>query len=67
RLDATGGLTQASAENRETRAWMVDRELDPDAVAGPTSWLRVALLVIQALAVVVVAVLCAPSADRGRR
>src|SRR5690606_11946706 len=27
-LDATGGLVQASAEDRATRAWQVSRELD---------------------------------------
>lgn len=65
-LDATGGLVQASAENRATRAWQVDRPLDPAAVEGPTSWLRVVLLVVQALAVVVVLVLCAPTTNRRR-
>ena len=33
-LDATAGLDQASAEDRATRAWRVDRPLDPDAVDG---------------------------------
>lgn len=65
-LDATAGLVQASAEDRATRAWQVDRPLDPDAVAGPRSWLRVGLLVVQALAVLVVLVLCAPTTDRRR-
>ena len=64
-LDATGGLTQASAEHG-TRAWQVARELDPDAVDGPRSWLRVVLLVIQGLAIVCVLVLCAPTANRRR-
>jgi GT2 family glycosyltransferase len=66
-LDATGGLVQASAEDRSTRAWQVDRPLDPDAVDGPRSWLRIALLVLQALALLVVAVLCAPTTERRRR
>jgi hypothetical protein len=66
-LDATGGLVQASAEDRSTRAWQVDRPLDPDAVDGPRSWLRIGLLVLQALALVVVAVLCAPTTERRRR
>ena len=35
-LDATGGLTQASAE-RGTRAWQVARALDPGAVDGSAS------------------------------
>ena len=63
-LDATGGLVQASAENRSTRAWQVDRALDPHAVDGPRSWLRIALLVLQGLGTVIVAVLCAPTTNR---
>jgi hypothetical protein len=66
-LDATAGLTQASAENRSTRAWQVERALDPDAVDGPDSWLRVGLLVVQALAIVVIAVLAAPTTGKERR
>ena len=66
-LDATGGLLQASAEDRSTRAWQVDRPLAPDAVAGPGSGWRVALLVLQAGAVVVVLVLSAPTTRGGRR
>jgi GT2 family glycosyltransferase len=66
-LDATAGLEQASAEDRATRAWQVGAELDPDAVAGPTAWWRVALLVLQGVAIVVVAVLCAPTTQRGSR
>jgi len=65
-LDATGGLLAASAEDRTTRAWQVDRPLSPDAVAGPTSWLRVALLVVQGVALVWVLVLCAPTTNRRR-
>ena len=48
-LDATAGLSQASAEDRATRAWQVDRAVDPDAVDGPDSWLRIVLLVLQGL------------------
>jgi GT2 family glycosyltransferase len=66
-LDATAGLVQASAEDRATRAWQVDRPLDPGAVDGPRSWLRVLLLVVQAVALVVVLVLCAPTTDGRRR
>jgi len=65
-LDATGGLVQASAEDRATRAWQVNRQLDPDAVDGPRSWLRILLLVVQTLALVVVLVLCLPTL-RARR
>ena len=66
-LDATGGLVQASAEDRSTRAWQVDRPLDASAVDGPTSWLRIGLLVLQGVAIVVVAVLCVPTSERRRR
>ncbi|NYD40946.1 glycosyltransferase family 2 protein [Nocardioides panaciterrulae] len=65
-LDATGGLVQASAENRSTRAWRVARPLSASAVEGPRSWLRIGLLVLQGLAIVVVAVLCAPTSERRR-
>jgi hypothetical protein len=64
-LDATSGLEAASAEDRDTRAWQVDRPLSADELDGPRSWLRVALLVTQAVAVVVVLVLCAPTTSRG--
>lgn len=66
-LDATGGLVQASAEDRSTRAWQVHRTPAADAVDGPRSWLRVVLLVLQALGLLVVAVLCAPTARRRSR
>lgn len=65
-LDAAAGLVQASAEDRTTRAWQVDRPLDSSALEGPTSWLRVLLLVAQGVAVVVVAVLCLPTTSRRR-
>ncbi|WP_426244858.1 glycosyltransferase family 2 protein [Nocardioides sp. LHG3406-4] len=63
-LDATSGLVQASAEDRQTRAWRVDRPLDPDAVSGPGSVLRVVLLIVQAIAIAVVAVLAGPTVRR---
>jgi GT2 family glycosyltransferase len=70
-LDATGGLVPASAEDRSTRAWQVDRPLSAEDLDGPRSWLRIGLLVLQGLAILVVLVLCAPSTDRagegGRR
>ena len=65
-LDATGGLVAASAEDRDTRAWQVDRPLSAAALDGPRSWLRISLLLVQALAVVAVLVLCAPSVRRRR-
>ena len=41
RLDATAGLEQASAEDRSTRAWRVDRPLDATAlVHGLSSHMR---------------------------
>jgi GT2 family glycosyltransferase len=66
-LDATGGLVQASAEDRSTRAWQVNKPLDPQAVDGPRSWLRIALLVLQAVGILVIAVLCVPTSDRRRQ
>ena len=65
-LDATAGLEQASAEDRSTRAWQVDRPLSADDLDGSRSWLRIGLLVLQGLAILVVLVLCAPTSDRGR-
>lgn len=65
-LDATTGLVQASAEDRTTRAWQVDRPLSAEDLEGPRSWLRVALLVVQGLAVLALLVLCAPSTDVSR-
>ncbi|QIK75600.1 glycosyltransferase family 2 protein [Nocardioides piscis] len=65
-LDATPGLDQASAEDRSTRAWRVDRPLAAEGVESRTSVLRIVLLVVQGLAVVVVLVLAAPTVRRGR-
>ncbi|GAA1924520.1 glycosyltransferase [Nocardioides hwasunensis] len=65
-LDATAGLEQASAEDRSTRAWHVDRPLDASALDGPTSWWRSALLVVQGLAILLALVLAAPTV-RARR
>jgi hypothetical protein len=65
-LDATTGLVQASAEERTTRAWQVDRPLQADALEGPVSWLRVVLLVLQGVGAVVVAVLCLPTTNPRR-
>jgi hypothetical protein len=65
-LDAAPGLVQASAEDRTTRAWQVNRPLDASLLDGPTSWLRVALLVLQGAAILVVLVLCLPTSNRRR-
>jgi hypothetical protein len=67
RLDATAGLVRASAEDRSTRAWQVLREPEPESVEGPRSWLRIALLSLQAIAIALVAVLCLPTIRRSRR
>jgi hypothetical protein len=65
-LDAAAGLVQASAADRSTRAWQVDRDVDASILDGPTSWLRVLLLVVQGVGAVVVAVLCLPTTSRRR-
>lgn len=66
-LDATAGLDQASAEDRSTRAWHVDRPLDASALEGDGSWWRVVLLVVQGAAIIVALVLAAPTVRQGRR
>ncbi|MGB0100144.1 MAG: glycosyltransferase, partial [Nocardioides sp.] len=65
-LDAAPGLVQASAEERTTRAWQVDRPLDGALLEGPVSWLRVVLLVVQGVGLLVVLVLCLPTTNRRR-
>ena len=65
-IDSTDGLSQASAENRSTRAWEVEPEQNPDALDGPRSWLRIGLLVLQGVGIVVILVLCAPTSTRRR-
>ena len=66
RLDASGGLDQASAEDRSTRAWLVSRAVDEQALDGAGSWFRISLLVLQGVAIVVVLVLCAPTTGAAR-
>lgn len=65
-LDATAGLDQASAEDRSTRAWRVDRPLSAEGVEGRTTWPRLLLLVVQVAAILLVLVLAAPTVRRGR-
>jgi hypothetical protein len=65
-LDATSGLSQASAESRSTRAWQVGPAVDPHAIDGPRSWPRIGLLALQGVGLLVAAVLAAPTV-RGRR
>ncbi len=67
RLDATSGLVRASAEDRATRAWQVVDKPEPASVEGPRSWPRIVLLVLQAVAIPVVAVLGLPTMRRSRR
>ncbi|MCY7395823.1 MAG: hypothetical protein LH468_06630, partial [Nocardioides sp.] len=63
-LDATTGLVQASAENRQTRAWQIDRALDDDGVSAQRSPARTLVVALQTLALLVVLVLCAPTRRR---
>lgn len=65
-LDATAGLEQASAEDRSTRAWRVDRPLDADALDGARSWWRTGLLALQGAALLLALVLAAPTVRRSR-
>ena len=66
-LDAAPGLIQAGADNRATRAWQVEQPPRRDQLVRPVSAWRTSLLVLQALALLVVAVLCGPSRAEGRR
>jgi GT2 family glycosyltransferase len=66
-LDATDGLGQAGSESAATRTWQVQTPVDPSAVDGPRSLLRVALLVVQGIAILVVLVLCLPTLRAARR
>ena len=52
---------------RSTRAWRVEAPVEEDAVTGGTAWWRVVLVALQALGIVVVAVLCAPTQRREER
>lgn len=63
RLDAVGGLTPVSTENRDTRAWQVDRTPEAEAVAGSGPRYRYVLVGLQLLAIVAGLIMCGP----GRR
>ncbi len=65
-LDATAGLDQASAEDRSTRAWRVDRPLAAADVESRTTVFRILLLVLQGLAILVVLVLALPTLRKAR-
>jgi hypothetical protein len=66
-LDATNGLEQASAEDRTTRAWRVSEPVEPGSVEPERAWWRIVLVALQGLAIVAVAVLCAPTQRKERR
>ena len=65
-IDASGAVTQASAANRATRAWQLDADPSGD-MTGHRSWLRIALLAVQAIGLILVIVLCLPTLERRRR
>jgi GT2 family glycosyltransferase len=61
-LDATPGLSQASADReRLNRAWHLDAGGNPDALEGEAPWWHGPVVVLQLVAIVVVAVLCGPA------
>lgn len=60
-LDAAAGLTQASAGDRDLRAWQVDKVAPADAVSGDGPWWHPVLIVLQGLAFLAVLVLCGPT------
>ncbi len=60
-LDATSGMTQASAADRATRAWQFDRTAPDNAIDGDGPWWHPWLLGLQGLAILVIAVLCGPT------
>lgn len=64
-LDVATGLEQASTQDRSARAWHVTGDLAADGVESTSSPLRTLLLLLQAVALIVVLVLCGPS--RGER
>lgn len=66
-IDASGGVTQASTADNQTRAWQLDATPRDPGLGGHRSWLRVGLLVVQGVAIVVVVVLCLPTLQRTRR
>ncbi|QCC77846.1 hypothetical protein [Nocardioides daphniae] len=65
-LDAVDGLVQASAEDRSTRAWRVDRETSVAGVSSEVGVGRVLLLVLQGAAWLLALVAAAPTLVRSR-
>jgi hypothetical protein len=66
-LDATDGLGQAGTESQATRTWRIETPVDPQAVDGPRSTVRLGLLGFQGLGLLVVLVLGMPTLRAGRR
>ena len=60
-LDAASGITQASAADRDTRAWQFDEPAPADAIDGDGPWWHPPLLALQILAILVIIVLCGPT------
>jgi GT2 family glycosyltransferase len=60
-LDATDGLGQAGTESQATRTWRIETPVDPHAVDGPRSAVRILLLVVQGAALLAVLVLSMPT------
>ncbi len=65
-LDASAGLEQASAADPATRAWHVVPPPSADFLDARTSWSRWLMIVLQALAILTVAVLCGPTRKESR-
>jgi GT2 family glycosyltransferase len=66
-LDATDGLGQAGTESQATRTWRIETPVDPDAVKGPRSTVRLVLLGVQGVALLVVLVQTMPTLRASRR
>jgi GT2 family glycosyltransferase len=66
-VDAASGVSQASAQRRSTRAWQLDAAPSAESLQGRTSWLHLALVVVQLGGLVAVAVQCAPTVERRRK
>jgi hypothetical protein len=66
-LDATDGLGQAGSESQFTRTWRIETEVDPHAVDGPSSPLRLVLLGASGVGLLVVLVLSLPTLRASRR
>jgi hypothetical protein len=66
-LDATDGLGEAGTESQATRTWRIETPVDPRAVDGPGSVVRLVLLGVAGVALVVVLVLSMPTLRVSRR